>query len=179
MVTKGALSKVLDICSSAETSGGMIVDIATVKEHIQKCFEKQSSKGLRILGVAYRDVGDDPLITRENEAGMIFLGFVVLFDPPKPGITGTIKQLNNLGISLKVVTGDNKLVAANVSQQVGFSNPQILTGSDLRSMSDEALSKRVNDISIFAEVEPNQKERNLLDLLQILYAILFEVNWLN
>lgn len=164
MVTKGALTNVLSVCSSAETSDGMIVDIATVKEHIQTCFEKQSSKGLRVLGVAYCDVGADPLITKDHEAAMIFSGFIVLFDPPKAGIAKTINQLNHLGISLKVVTGDNRLVAANVSQQVGFSNPQILTGSDLRSMSDEALSKRVNDISIFAEVEPNQKERIILAL---------------
>ena len=164
MVTKGALSNVLSVCSSAETSDGKIVDIATVKEHIQKRFEKQSNKGLRVLGVAYRDVGSDPLITKDHEAAMTFSGFIVLFDPPKTGIAETINQLNHLGISLKVVTGDNKLVAANVSQQVGFSNPQILTGPDLRTMSDEALRKRVNDISIFAEVEPNQKERIILAL---------------
>jgi Mg2+-importing ATPase len=95
---------------------------------------------------------------------MTFLGFLVLFDPPKPGIVDTINQLNHLGILLKIITGDNKLVAANVSQQVGLSNQQILTGSDLRSMSDEALLKQVNDISIFAEVEPNQKERIILAL---------------
>jgi len=164
MVTKGALTNVLSVCSSAQTSDGMIVDIATMKEQIQQAFEKQSSMGLRILGVAYRDVGSDPLINKDHEVAMIFSGFLVLFDPLKAGIAKTINQLHHLGISLKVVTGDNKLVADNVSQQVGFSNPQILTGSDLRSMSDEALSKRVNDISIFAEVEPNQKERIILAL---------------
>ncbi|MDD5617203.1 MAG: magnesium-translocating P-type ATPase [Candidatus Methanoperedens sp.] len=163
MVTKGALQNVLSVCSSAETSDGNIVDIATVREHIQKCFERHSSKGLRVLGVAYRDVSET-LITKDHEAAMTFSGFIVLFDPPKPGIADTINQLHHLGISLKVVTGDNKLVAANVSHQVGLSNPQILTGSDIRTMSDEALRNRVNDISIFAEVEPNQKERIILAL---------------
>ncbi len=164
MVTKGALQNVLAVCSSAETSDGKIVDIATVKEQIQQCFEKHSSKGMRMLGVAYRDVESGSLITKDDERTMTFLGFLVLFDPPKPGIAGTINQLNHLGILLKIVTGDNELVAGNVSRQVGFSNPQILTGSDLRSMSDEALLKRVNDINIFAEVEPNQKERIILAL---------------
>ncbi len=164
MVTKGALQNVLAVCSSAETSDGKIVDMATVRDRIQQCFEEQSSKGLRILGVAYRDVGSDPLITKDHEKAMIFSGFLVLFDPPKPGIIDTINQLDHLGISLKIITGDNKLVTSNVSLQVGFSNPQILTGSDLRSMSDEALLKRVNDIIIFAEVEPNQKERIILAL---------------
>jgi Mg2+-importing ATPase len=164
MVTKGALTNVLSVCSSAQTSDGKIVDIASVKEQIQQAYEKQSSMGFRILGVAYRDVGSDQLITKDHEAAMIFSGFLVLFDPPKAGIADTINQLHHLGISLKVVTGDNKLVAANVGQQVGFSNPEILTGSDLRSMSDEALRKQVNNISIFAEVEPNQKERIILAL---------------
>lgn len=164
MVTKGALTNVLSVCSSAQTSDGKIVNITTVNEQIQQAFEKQSSMGLRILGVAYRDVGSEPLITKDHETGMIFSGFLVLFDPPKAGIADTINKLDHLGVSLKVITGDNKLVAANVSQQVGFSNPEILTGSDLRSMSDEALRKRVNDINIFAEVEPNQKERIILAL---------------
>jgi Mg2+-importing ATPase len=120
MVTKGALTNVLSICSSAQTSDGMIVDIATVKEQIQQAFEKQSRMGLRILGVAYRDVGSDLLITKGHEVAMIFSGFIVLFDPPKTGIVDTINKLNHLGVSLKIITGDNKLVAANVSQQVGF-----------------------------------------------------------
>jgi Mg2+-importing ATPase len=164
MVTKGALTNVLSVCSSAQTSDGNIVNIAAIKEQIQQAFEKQSNMGLRILGVAYQDVGSDLLITKDHEAAMTFLGFLVLFDPPKAGIVDTINKLNHLGVSLKIITGDNKLVAANVSHQIGFSNPEILTDSDLSSMSDEALRKRVNDISIFAEVEPNQKERIILAL---------------
>jgi len=164
MVTKGALTNVLSVCSSAETSDGTIVDISTVKERILNSFEKNSSKGLRILGIACKNIGSDSLITKDTEAAMTFLGFIVLFDPPKPQIADTINKLNHLGVSLKIITGDNKLVAANVSQQVGFTNPEILTGSDLRSMSDEALGKRVNNISVFAEVEPNQKERIIMAL---------------
>ncbi|VVB88165.1 Copper-exporting P-type ATPase B [uncultured archaeon] len=164
MVTKGALQNVLDVCSTAETSDGKIVDIAAVKEQIRQCFEKQSGKGLRILGIAYRNIGSDTLITKEHEASMTFSGFLVLFDPPKPGIAETINNLARLGITLKVVTGDNELVAANVCKQVGLPDSKTLTGSKLRSMSNEALVKQVNDITIFAEVEPNQKERIIMAL---------------
>ncbi|MCE8429045.1 MAG: HAD-IC family P-type ATPase [Candidatus Methanoperedens sp.] len=167
MVTKGALQNVLAVCSSAETSDGKILDIVTIKEQILQSFEEQSSKGLRILGVAYRNVGSDSLITKDHEAAMIFLGFLVLFDPPKPGIADTINQLSHLGISLKIITGDNKLVAENVSHQVGFSNPQILMGSDLRVMSDEALLKQVNDINIFAEVEEFEYKLKFMFLLTV------------
>lgn len=107
MEAKGALQNVLAVCSSAEISDEKIVDIATVKEQIQQCYEKHSSKGFRILGVAYRDVGYDQVITKDHEAEMTFSGFLVLFDPPKAGIADTIKKLNQLGISLKIITGDN------------------------------------------------------------------------
>jgi P-type Mg2+ transporter len=164
MVTKGALSNVLAVCSSAEIAEGRIVDINTVKERVQQHFEEFSRKGFRTLGVAYRDAVSDTVITREQEADMTFLGFLILFDPPKPGITETIRELKHLGVSLKIITGDNRLLAANVSQQVELLNPHILTGGDLHQMSDEALLKRVNDVDVFAEVEPNHKERIILAL---------------
>ena len=164
MVTKGALSNVLAVCSSAEIAEGRIVDIVTVKEQVQQRFEEFSRKGFRTLGVATKDVGSNTVISREQEADMTFLGFLILFDPPKPGIIETIRQLKHLGVSLKIITGDNRLLAANVSQQVELLNPHILTGGDLHQMSDEALLKRVNEVDVFAEVEPNHKERIILAL---------------
>jgi len=164
MVTKGALSNVLAVCSSAEIAEERIVDIFTIKEQVQQQFEEFSRKGFRTLGVAYKDVGSDTVITREQEADMTFLGFLILFDPPKPGIIETIRELKHLGVSLKIITGDNRLLASNVSQQVELLNPHILTGGDLHQMGDGALLKRVNDVDVFAEVEPNHKERIILAL---------------
>jgi Mg2+-importing ATPase len=164
MVTKGALMNVLAVCSSAETSKGRIVDIAAFRAQIQKHFEEFSQKGYRMLGVAYRDVGSESRITKDQEANMVFLGFIALFDPPKSGIIKTLNRLKHLGVSTKIITGDNRLVAAHVSQQVGIANPHVLTGSDLLRMSDAALLQRVNDVDIFTEIEPNQKERIILAL---------------
>ncbi len=82
----------------------------------------------------------------------------------KPRIAETIGELKRLGISLKVITGDNRLVARSISQQVGFPSPRILTGPELLEMSDEALLGKVNRVDVFAEVEPNQKERIILAL---------------
>jgi Mg2+-importing ATPase len=163
-VTKGALQNVLDVCTLVETSEATIVPIAGLQKQIQQRFEDLSSKGFRVLGIAYKDVGSDKLISKTSEAGMTFLGFLVLFDPAKPKIAETIQELKQLGISLKIVTGDNRLVAASISQQVGFPTPKILAGSDLNALSDEALLRQVNDVNVFAEVEPNQKERIILAL---------------
>ena len=164
MITKGALPNVLAICSSVETPQGPVVGLDPMREQIQERFEALSGKGFRTLGIAYKVVGPDSLISKDQEVDLSFLGFLVLFDPPKPQMAETISQLKLLGISLKIITGDNRWVAANVSQQVGLSNLQLLTGSDLRRMSDEALQARVNEVNIFAEVEPNQKERIILAL---------------
>jgi Mg2+-importing ATPase len=164
IVTKGALQNVVAICSSAEGPDGIIWDMGEVQGQIQQRYEEFGRKGFRTLGIAYREVGSDTTITKDHESEMTFLGFLVLFDPPKPQVIDTITQLKNLGVALKVITGDNQLVASNMSQQIGLPNPEIITGSDLRRMSDEAVRNRVNEVGIFAEIEPNQKERIILAL---------------
>jgi Mg2+-importing ATPase len=164
MLTKGALRSVVDVCTGVESGDGTIREIAGLTEQIQRRFEELSGKGFRTLGIAYKEVGGDRRITKEHETGMIFLGFLAFFDPPKAGIVQTISGLKKLGISLKVITGDNRHVAASVGEQVGMSNPKILVGADLHYMSDEALRKQASDVGIFAEVEPSQKERIILAL---------------
>jgi P-type Mg2+ transporter len=164
IVTKGALSNVLEVCSSVETSDGKIISIGERQKPIQQRFAELSSQGFRLLGIAYKQIGTKSIISKDDESGMTFLGFLILFDPLKPKIKDTIKRLNQLGISLKVITGDNRLVAANISQQIGLPGSEILTGSDLREISDEALIELVNKVAVYAEVEPNQKERIILAL---------------
>ncbi len=164
MVTKGALPNVLAVCSSAEAGGGPLVELAAVRDRIQQRFADFSSQGFRTLGVAYKQMGTVARIAKDHETGMTFLGFLVLFDPPKADIVKTIGSLKALGVSLKIITGDNRLVAASVSRQLGLSNTRILTGPDLREMSDGALLHQVGTADVFAEIEPNQKERIILAL---------------
>ncbi|WP_410507082.1 magnesium-translocating P-type ATPase [Methanosarcina hadiensis] len=164
MITKGALSSILEICSLAEIEPGKSVEISGLKERIEQQFEEFSEKGFRTLGVAYREMGQQKIIKKEQETGMTFLGFLFLFDPPKPDIIKTIESMEQLGISLKVITGDNRFVAANISREIGLKNSRIITGSELDKMSSEALMKQVNDTDVFAEVEPRQKEHIILAL---------------
>jgi P-type Mg2+ transporter len=164
MITKGALKNVLAACSTAEASEGSIVSVSEIQDKVQSHFEEYSSQGFRTLGIAYRNVGLASRITKDHETSMTFLGFLVLFDPVKAGIGETIAELKRLGVSLKIITGDNRLVAAHVGQQVGLLDSGILTGPDLRLMSDAALLRKVNKVNVFAEVEPNQKERIILAL---------------
>jgi Mg2+-importing ATPase len=164
MITKGTLPQVLAVCSRAETPAGDKVDIAAVTPQILQQFETLSAQGLRLIGLAYREMGTASVIGKGEEQEMTFLGFVLFFDPPKKGITETIDRLKKLGVTLKIITGDNRLVAAKVSRDVGMAEAKILTGSELREISDSALLQKVTETDIFSEVEPNQKERIILAL---------------
>jgi Mg2+-importing ATPase len=163
IVTKGALSNVLEVCTLAQTPAET-VELEKVRSEINEKFKEFSAQGLRTLGVAYREVGAANTIRKEDEAQMTFVGFLLLFDPLRPDIVETLRRLRNLGISLKFITGDNALVAANVSRQAGLVDAQIMTGAELRHISDVALVQRAANAQVFAEVEPNQKERIILAL---------------
>ena len=168
MITKGALRNVLEVCVDAETRSGAgaarSVPIAEVSAALQERFEVYSEQGYRVLGVAIRDVTDDPTIDKDDERQMTFIGFLLLEDPPKAGALEAITELRQLGVELKIITGDNRLVAGKIGRQMGVDRPTVLTGEELRRLSDTALLQRVGEVDIFAETEPNQKERILAAL---------------
>ena len=162
IVTKGALKNVLEVCTSAMLAGE-VVEISVVGDQIQDRFLELSSQGFRVLGLAKKTVQADVLVARD-EKDMTFLGFLVFFDPLREGIVETVHDLSRLGISLKIITGDNRMAAASLSKQVGLLGSRILTGPEIRRESNEALQKLVRQVDVFAEVEPNQKERLILAL---------------
>jgi len=164
-ITKGALNAILEICDMAETEKGELIALEPKREVILDQYRQLSAAGYRVLGVAYKNfASNDKDITREEEKDMIFLGFITLFDPLKKNVRQTIDQLRHLGVQLKLITGDNALVADNVAQQIGIPDPVILTGDRIRQMSDDGLLQQAGKADIFAEVEPNQKERIILSL---------------
>ncbi len=164
LVTKGAVANVLSVCTAIEAPDGSITSLDSARWEIERQFSEVSSQGLRAIAVAYRDLGSATAISKEHEADMTFLGFLVFLDPPKPNIAATLAGLRDLGVALKVITGDNRLVAANLAQQIGLPRADVITGPELRYLGDEALMLRANAVDVFAEVEPNQKERIILAL---------------
>ena len=162
IITKGALINVLDVCATAETSKGLVA-ISQLRDEILSNFRNFSEKGFRVLGISYKEVEENVCLSRD-EAGMTFLGFLIFFDPLKAGMTETIDTLERLGLSLKIITGDNRFIAASLARQLEMSGEKILLGRDMHKTSDEALLIQVREADIFAEVEPNQKERIILAL---------------
>jgi Mg2+-importing ATPase len=164
LITKGAVPEVLEVCSQAQSADGAVISLEAQREVIQQRFQEYGAGGLRALGVAYRNLGTAARITKDDEADMNFLGFLIFSDPVKISVADAIRELKQLGISLKIISGDNRRVAAYVSREVGLIDANILTGSELREIGNEALSVVVRDVDVFAEVEPNQKERIILAL---------------
>ena len=100
--------------------------------------------------------------SREDENALQFEGFLLFFDPPKADVAQTIVDLARRGVQLKIITGDNQQVARHVAEAVHLPISGLLTGNDLNGMGDEALWHAAARTSIFAEVDPNQKERIIL-----------------
>jgi P-type Mg2+ transporter len=164
MITKGALGSVLEACSRAETRDGKIVEAAGTAASVLAAAADLNARGWRTLGVAWRDLGAERQISKESERGMVFAGFLVLEDPVKDGIAQIVADLGTLGVTLKIVTGDNAGVAAEAARKIGLAQPRVVTGPEIRRMSNEALVLRAPETDVFAEVEPNQKERIILSL---------------
>ncbi|HEX2979900.1 MAG TPA: magnesium-translocating P-type ATPase, partial [Anaerolineaceae bacterium] len=165
MVTKGALENVLQVCSRAQVGDGEKALDSEMRAGVMERFERWSAQGFRVLGVAAKPAsGQKHPYSTSDETDMSLMGFLLFFDPPKPGVQETIQALARLGVRLKVITGDNKLVACHTGQVVGLDGTKVLTGAELDTLRDEALWHAVEETTIFAEVDPNEKERIILAL---------------
>jgi Mg2+-importing ATPase len=168
LISKGAVDNILAVCTRIQRSDGSQADLVEHEEAIRSQYRKLSGQGFRTLGVAERLDGAANLVpgtvNAVAERDMVFLGFLVLHDPPKPGIIEAISRLSRLGVSLKMITGDNRHVAEHVAQTVGLRDVQMLTGDELHQLSDEALLHRARATTVFPEIEPNQKERIIVSL---------------
>lgn len=165
LITKGAMANVLEVCTSVMEGGtsGALND--TRRGELNEQFRQWSAQGFRVLGVATKPmVQRAASFSRVDEESLQFAGFLLFFDPPKADVVQTIVDLNRLGIQLKIITGDNQLVARHVAEAVNLPTGGLLTGNDLNGMGDEALWHAAERTSIFAEVDPNQKERIILAL---------------
>jgi P-type Mg2+ transporter len=159
LITKGALDAMLAICTTVQLSNGEIAPLAKATAMIQKSFTELSDEGYRVLGLARRDITSSTA-TLADESGMTLLGFLTFADPVKPDAAETIANFTGSGVSVRMLTGDNHLVAAHIATQVGLDTSTVLTGKDIDALKDgTALAKAVSTVSVFAELNPLQKQR--------------------
>jgi Mg2+-importing ATPase len=146
LVTKGAPEAVLDRC----------VD---VPDEARRTLADEFAAGNRVVAVATRIAPDVSALTVHDEHDLVLAGFLVFLDHPKPSATGSIARLHELGVVVKVVTGDNPVVAETVCRALGVPSGGTLTGSDLDALDDAELVEAVHGTTIFARVSPEQKAR--------------------
>jgi P-type Mg2+ transporter len=171
IITKGAFAEVLAICDRFSDGGEDHALTVADRERIEALFRHKSEAGFRVLALASRPAGSAKSISRDDESGMTLLGLLLFLDPPKSGVEQTIGDLARLGIVTKIVSGDNRHVCAHVAGQVGLDPQSLLTGDALSRMSNDALRHRVGKTTIFAEIDPQQKERIIHALQQTGHAV--------
>ena len=159
IVTKGAFSNVLDTCSLLERDAANIPLTSELRAELEAVVRAKGAEGFRVLAVATRRVAAKKFYGRDDEQGMTFRGFLVLFDPPKLDAQRTIHDLAHLGVHIKVISGDNRYVTAHIAAAVGLNSRSMLSGEELEKLKDEALWHRAPRTDLFVEIEPQQKER--------------------
>lgn len=172
LITKGALENVLAICTRVRRDGEVLPLDQEQRQAINQRYIDWSAQGYRVLGVAVRDVPRQASYTvSSDECEMIFAGFLLFFDPLKPDAKDTLKSLADLGIQTKIITGDNHLVARHVAELLGLPVDSILPAGKMDELTDEALWHIAEKTTIFAEVDPNQKERIILALKKMGHVV--------
>ncbi len=159
VITKGAFDNVLAVCSTLLSNGMEQPLDATGRERLRSLFESHSRDGFRVLGLAQKRVAPRARYDVTDESGMSFAGYLLFLDPPRKDAAQTLRELSALGLRVKVITGDNRYVAAHIGRAVGLDPTAMLTGEELAGMRDEALWHRCEDTDFFVEVDPQQKSR--------------------
>jgi len=158
IISKGALDNVVAICDKVLMPDGSTIPFTDEKSKINELYQQYSNQGFRTIGICYRPSENGKSLTKEDEKQMIFAGFVLLFDPPKEGVIEVIKELKSNGVDLKIITGDNKLVATYIAEKIGMQNLFVISGSEINKLSPDELVEKVQTVNVFSEIEPQQKE---------------------
>ncbi len=165
MVTKGAVEELLAICSHVEYRGmvGHLTD--EIKEDIANTVGRLNDQGMRVIAVAQKTnpspVGEFS-VADENE--MVLIGYLAFLDPPKETTAEAIQGLQEYGVEVKVLTGDNERVSRTICDQVGLPVENLLLGTDVDNLDDEELSRAVEETTVFAKLSPQQKARVVTSL---------------
>jgi Mg2+-importing ATPase len=160
LITKGAIEEMLAVSINADYEGETVPLSDELRLKIVSTCRGLNEKGMRVLGLARKPVsvsGEELSIADENE--MTLVGYLAFLDPPKDSAGAAIKALNEFGVRVKVLTGDNDAVTATVCKSVGLDAKHILLGSQIEEMSDEMLAKEVEETAVFAKLSPRQKAR--------------------
>lgn len=164
IITKGAPESVIAQCSAFESESGIT---ALNEERNTRClhtFGELSNQGYRVLAIAYRDIDYRDAYSAQDESALVLAGYLAFADPLRPDTARTVAALRQDGIQLKIITGDNQLVARHICKQIGIDESGVVSGEEIERMTDVALQHVVEEATVFARVSPSQKSRIILAL---------------
>ena len=160
LITKGAVEEILSICTQVDYKGEIFPITKEIKDNIKKISKNLNEEGLRVIAVAQRnDVDDIEHFKVKDEKNMILLGFIGFLDPPKKTAKESILKLNNAGIRVIVLTGDNAEVTSCICKKVDINSEKIILGSQIDKLSDAGVLRLLRKNNIFAKLSPIQKAR--------------------
>lgn len=161
LVVKGAPEDLLGLATQYQSDVNQVQPMSDAeRQQILAIHDEQARSGMRLLGVAYRKVGRDlQHAVVDDETTLVFAGFVAFLDPPKADVTGALRALQDRGVAVKIITGDNELVTRHLCECIDFPVQALLTGEELRNLDEFSLQARVDQANVFCRVTPAQKSR--------------------
>lgn len=166
LITKGAPEGIVDLCDACQVGATQRSFDAEARARTRKVYEGLCEQGFRVLAVASRKVETRDRFSTADEQSMVLAGYLAFADPPNPDVPRALSSLKRDGVDVKILTGDNELVARHICCQVGFPEPVIVLGPEIGAMTDPALSHVAEQANVFARVTPMQKLRILRALRQ-------------
>jgi Mg2+-importing ATPase len=164
LIVKGAPESVLAISVACESDGKVVPLDQEHRRASEVVHERMSADGLRLIAVAYRWFDPKATFSREDESDLVLAGFLAFADPVLPDVAGVLAQLKDDGVTVKILTGDNEIVARHLCGGLGLDATQVTTGEAIARLDDAALGHVAEQTSIFARVSPSQKNRIILAL---------------
>jgi Mg2+-importing ATPase len=161
LVTKGAPESVLEMCASYEADGEVRPLDADASARCLEGFHRLGERGMRVIAVAWKSVAKPAGYTASDETDLTFAGFLTFADAPQEGVAESLARLARDGVTVKILTGDNELVARHVCSQVGIDGGRVVLGAEVERMDDPALARVAEETGVFARVSPAQKHRIL------------------
>ena len=160
LITKGAVEEMLAISAFAEYNGKVVALTDEIKKETLSTVEGLNGEGMRVLAVAQKNNPSvEGVFSVKDESDMVLIGYLAFLDPPKDTAKSAIRALNDYGVAVKVLTGDNDGVTRSICRQVGLKVSNLLLGSDIEEMDDKELASAVEKTSVFAKLSPQQKAR--------------------
>ncbi len=160
LVTKGSVEDVYSACASYQIDDEVLPLIDVIRRDLMEEYERLSRMGYRVLAVAYKEFPKDKTsFNTADESGMVLLGYLAFFDPPKDSAGAALAGLGRMGVAVKILTGDNELVTQKICGDVGLDASGVITGGQLAGMDEAAFAKAAEEHTVFARLSPAQKEQ--------------------